>query len=46
MVVVIEPYVWEEGVGGHRAEESLLVTETGAERFSRFPYGTFVGDGS
>jgi Xaa-Pro dipeptidase len=38
-VIVFEPYVWEEGIGGHRAEETVVVTETGCERFTRFPYG-------
>jgi Xaa-Pro aminopeptidase len=42
MVLVIEPYVWVEGVGGYRAEESLLITARGAERFSDFPFGAFA----
>jgi Xaa-Pro aminopeptidase len=43
MVLVIEPYVWREGVGGYRAEESLLVTTGGCEVLSAFPYGA-LGD--
>jgi Xaa-Pro aminopeptidase len=42
MVIVLEPYVWEEGVGGYRAEETVLITESGCERFTDFPYGAFV----
>jgi len=41
MVIVFEPYVWEEGVGGYRAEETVVVTETGCERLTRFGYGAF-----
>jgi Xaa-Pro aminopeptidase len=39
MVLALEPYVWEEGVGGYRAEDSFVITEDGPEIFSRFPYG-------
>jgi Xaa-Pro aminopeptidase len=42
MVMVFEPYVWEEGVGGYRAEETVVLTENGCERFSDFPYGPFA----
>jgi Xaa-Pro aminopeptidase len=41
MVLVFEPYVWEEGIGGYRAEETVVVTESGCERFTRFSYGAF-----
>lgn len=43
MVLVIEPYVWREGVGGYRAEETYLITDRGAERLSDFPHGAFAG---
>jgi len=42
MVLVFEPYVWEEGVGGYRAEETVVVTEDGCERFTDFSYGAFA----
>ncbi len=42
MVLVIEPYVWIEGVGGYRAEESYLVTARGAERLSDCPHGALA----
>lgn len=41
MVIVLEPYVWEDGVGGYRAEETLVVTEGGNERLTTFPYAPF-----
>jgi Xaa-Pro dipeptidase len=41
MVVVLEPVIWEEGVGGHRAEESFLVTDGGWERLSDHPFSPF-----
>jgi Xaa-Pro dipeptidase len=42
MVLVLEPVVWEDGVGGHRAEESVVVTATGHERLSSHPYAPFA----
>jgi Xaa-Pro aminopeptidase len=42
MVIVFEPYVWEEGVGGYRAEETVVVTEQGCEPFTHFGYGAFA----
>jgi Xaa-Pro aminopeptidase len=37
MVLVLEPYVWEEGLGGYRAEHMLVVTASGAEALSASP---------
>jgi Xaa-Pro aminopeptidase len=37
MVLVLEPYAWEEGAGGYRAEQTLVVTEGGVERLSAPP---------
>jgi Xaa-Pro aminopeptidase len=37
MVLVLEPYVWEEGRGGYRAEETIVITPTGYERLSAPP---------
>jgi Xaa-Pro aminopeptidase len=39
MVLALEPYVWEDGVGGYRSEDSFVITVQGPEIFSRFPYG-------
>jgi Xaa-Pro aminopeptidase len=38
-VLMIEPYVWEEGVGGYRAEYCVVVTGSGTEIVSTLPYG-------
>jgi Xaa-Pro aminopeptidase len=29
MVLVLEPVIWEDGVGGYRAEEIVAMTEDG-----------------
>lgn len=42
MVIVVEPYVWSEGVGGYRGEESILITPSGPTRLSHFAYGAFA----
>lgn len=42
MVLVFEPVVWEEGVGGHRAEESVVVTDTGWESLTRHGFAPFA----
>jgi Xaa-Pro dipeptidase len=42
MVLVLEPVIWDEGSGGHRAEELLAVTETGHERLSGHGYAPFA----
>lgn len=44
MVLALEPYVWEEGVGGYRSEDSFVITDSGAEIFSRFPYGPLAAE--
>jgi Xaa-Pro dipeptidase len=36
-VLVLEPYVWEEGRGGYRAERTVAITETGTETLSAPP---------
>ncbi len=41
MVIVVEPYVWSEGVGGYRGEESILIDPSGPTRLSHFAYGAF-----
>jgi Xaa-Pro aminopeptidase len=37
MVLVLEPYAWEEGRGGFRAEVTIAVTPGGVERLSAPP---------
>ncbi len=43
MVVSMEPMLWvpegEPGAGGYREHDILVVTETGAENITKFPYG-------
>ena len=36
-VLMVEPYVYEDGVGGYRAERCVEVTETGAEVWTTLP---------
>jgi len=37
MVLVLEPYVWEEGAGGYRAEQTIAITASGFEHLSAPP---------
>jgi Xaa-Pro aminopeptidase len=39
MVLLIEPYIWDEGVGGFRAELAVEVTDDGSRRISELPVG-------
>jgi Xaa-Pro dipeptidase len=46
MVLVLEPVVWEDGTGGYRSEEVLVITEEGSTRLTDYPYspyGSHVG---
>jgi len=38
MVLVLEPVVWEEGTGGYRSEEIIVVTEEGWIPLTDYPY--------
>ena len=42
-VLVLEPIVWEDGTGGYRAEEVMLITDDGYTMLSDYPY-TPYGD--
>lgn len=37
MVLVLEPVVWEDGVGGYRAEEVVAITDTGWRPLGGWP---------
>lgn len=37
MVLVFEPVIWEDGIGGYRAEEIVAVTDDGARRLGAAP---------
>lgn len=42
-ILVLEPVVWEDGTGGYRAEEVMLITDDGYIMLSDYPY-TPYGD--
>jgi Xaa-Pro aminopeptidase len=42
-ILVLEPIVWEDGTGGYRAEEVMLITDDGYVMLSDYPY-TPYGD--
>ncbi len=42
MVLVLEPVVWEDGTGGYRSEEVLVITEEGSIRLTDYPYDPYV----
>ena len=39
MVLVLQPYVWEEDVGGYWAKETVLVTESAPQRLTTLSHG-------
>lgn len=41
MVLVLEPLVWEDGTGGYRAEEIVVVTEDGWMPLTDYPYDPY-----
>jgi len=41
MVLVLEPVVWEDGTGGYRSEEVLVITEEGWTRLTNYPYDPY-----
>ena len=40
-VVVLEPLVWDEGAGGYRAEEVIVITEDGWLSLTDYPYDPY-----
>jgi Xaa-Pro aminopeptidase len=38
MVLVLEPVVWEDGTGGYRSEEIIVITEEGWIPLTDYPY--------
>ncbi len=38
MVLVLEPVVWEDGTGGYRSEEIVVITENGWMPLTDYPY--------
>ncbi len=45
MVLVLEPVVWEDGTGGYRSEEIVVITEDGYASVDRLPLRTYGPDG-
>ena len=41
MVLVLEPVVWEEGTGGYRSEEVIVITDDGHIRLTDYPYAPY-----
>jgi Xaa-Pro aminopeptidase len=40
-VLVLEPVVWDDGHGGYRAEEVIVVTEDGCELLTDYPHAPY-----
>lgn len=45
MLLVFEPVVWEDGTGGYRGEEIVVVTEDGWMPLTAYPYDPFEVSG-
>ena len=41
MVLVLEPVVWEDGTGGYRSEEIVVITEDGFVPLTDYPYAPY-----
>jgi Xaa-Pro dipeptidase len=41
MVLVLEPVVWEDGTGGYRSEEIVVITEDGFAPLTDYPYAPY-----
>ena len=41
MTLVLEPVVWEDGTGGYRSEEILVITEEGWIKLTDYPYSPY-----
>ncbi|BAX92663.1 peptidase [Mycobacterium shigaense] len=37
-VLVLEPVMWEDGTGGYRSEEIVVITEEGYAPITDYPY--------
>ncbi len=42
-MVAVEPGLWDKRIGGVRLEDLLLVTESGCETLTPFPYALSPG---
>jgi Xaa-Pro dipeptidase len=41
MVLVLEPVVWEDGTGGYRSEEIVVINENGFTPITDYPYSPY-----
>lgn len=41
MTLVLEPVIWEDGTGGYRSEEIILITEEGWIMLTDYPYSPY-----
>ena len=41
MMLVLEPVVWEDGTGGYRSEEIVVITEDGHVPLTNYPYAPY-----
>jgi Xaa-Pro dipeptidase len=41
MVLVLEPVIWEDGTGGYRSEEIVVITEGGYTPITDYPYSPY-----
>ncbi|AKK30746.1 peptidase [Mycobacterium sp. EPa45] len=41
MVLVLEPVIWEDGTGGYRSEEIVVITEEGWIKLTDYPYAPY-----
>ena len=41
MVLVLEPVVWQDGTGGYRSEEIVVITERGWMQLTDYPYAPY-----
>jgi Xaa-Pro dipeptidase len=41
MMLVLEPVVWEDGTGGYRSEEIVVITESGWMQLTDYPYAPY-----
>ena len=44
MVLVLEPVIWEDGTGGYRSEEIVVITEDGITSITDYPYAPYGDD--
>jgi Xaa-Pro aminopeptidase len=42
MILVLEPVIWEDGFGGYRSEEIVVVTDGGCERLTNYTYAPYA----